>query len=529
MHQEGFRVRYFPDIPAVPMPVSTRSPNTGEVPRALGSTTDRIDLDVRDFGPIGRARVDLRPLTVFVGPSNTGKSWLATLIYALHQYFHGSTAGAERRADGTFRLYFGPAVDSLNNQLIRELANWNNRSLAVLREWSPSRRLVLPAPIAAAVRSTANTGGDYLGHELSRCFGLPEPSGLRREGSGHNAIVTLHKPATDDTPPLEHRVEIAEQRIRLQIGLGRDEEIRLPPGMSVSQLREFLFERADVESQDLDMWAIAILSHLTNVLQRLAVCPLDRRSHYLPADRHGLLHARSFLLRSLLRGASRGSSKPEPASSFSGVASDFLDDLVQVGAAPGKVKSHGESFARTLENTVLDGSVHVEEEAGITRLTFRPHGWSRDLPLTNASSMASDVAPVVLYLRYLVDPGDLLIIEEPESSLHPAKQVLFLRALAELAGAGVRVLITTHSEWMLEELANVVRRSHLTTGEPNGTALRPDQVGAWLFRPGEDGAGSDVREIGLDESGIYPTGFHEVATALHNDWAEITSRIENAR
>lgn len=35
-------------------------------------TTDRpLALDVADFGPIARACVELRPLTVFVGPSNT--------------------------------------------------------------------------------------------------------------------------------------------------------------------------------------------------------------------------------------------------------------------------------------------------------------------------------------------------------------------------------------------------------------------------------------------------------------------------
>ena len=44
-------------------------------------------LDVEDFGPIVKASVDLRPLTVFIGPSNTGKSYLAILMYALHQCF----------------------------------------------------------------------------------------------------------------------------------------------------------------------------------------------------------------------------------------------------------------------------------------------------------------------------------------------------------------------------------------------------------------------------------------------------------
>ena len=48
-----------------------------------------LEIEVTDFGPIAKAKLDLRPLTVFVGPSNTGKSYLATLIYALHRFFGG--------------------------------------------------------------------------------------------------------------------------------------------------------------------------------------------------------------------------------------------------------------------------------------------------------------------------------------------------------------------------------------------------------------------------------------------------------
>ena len=34
---------------------------------------------VSNFGPIARGSVELRPLTVFFGPSNSGKTFLATL------------------------------------------------------------------------------------------------------------------------------------------------------------------------------------------------------------------------------------------------------------------------------------------------------------------------------------------------------------------------------------------------------------------------------------------------------------------
>ena len=48
---------------------------------------DYLRLSAENFGPIATADVELRPLTVFVGPSASGKSYLAKLLYALHRYF----------------------------------------------------------------------------------------------------------------------------------------------------------------------------------------------------------------------------------------------------------------------------------------------------------------------------------------------------------------------------------------------------------------------------------------------------------
>ena len=53
------------------------------------SGNDTYCLEIEDFGPIAEARLEVRPLTVFIGPSNTGKSYLAVLIYALNQCFGG--------------------------------------------------------------------------------------------------------------------------------------------------------------------------------------------------------------------------------------------------------------------------------------------------------------------------------------------------------------------------------------------------------------------------------------------------------
>ena len=42
-----------------------------------------LNLTINNFGPVSKADIALKPLTVFIGPSNTGKSYLARLIYSI--------------------------------------------------------------------------------------------------------------------------------------------------------------------------------------------------------------------------------------------------------------------------------------------------------------------------------------------------------------------------------------------------------------------------------------------------------------
>ena len=44
-----------------------------------------LTISVKNFGPIAEGSVDLKPLTIFVGPSNTGKSYMATAVHAVVQ------------------------------------------------------------------------------------------------------------------------------------------------------------------------------------------------------------------------------------------------------------------------------------------------------------------------------------------------------------------------------------------------------------------------------------------------------------
>lgn len=100
------------------------------------------------------------------------------------------------------------------------------------------------------------------------------------------------------------------------------------------------------------------------------------------------------------------------------------------------------------------------------------------------------------------EPGDIVLIENPEAHLHPAGQALMGQFLAEVAHAGIQVLVETHSDHIL----NGVRRAIRT-----GTGLTADQVVIHFFRPRAEGTAQVISPT-LDSSGNidhWPEGFFD--------------------
>jgi ABC-type multidrug transport system ATPase subunit len=52
------------------------------------------------------------------------------------------------------------------------------------------------------------------------------------------------------------------------------------------------------------------------------------------------------------------------------------------------------------------------------------------------------------------------VIDEPEMNLHPESQVKLLEAFSILVNLGVRVLLTTHSPYIMAHLNNIVNGNH---------------------------------------------------------------------
>ena len=146
--------------------------------------------------------------------------------------------------------------------------------------------------------------------------------------------------------------------------------------------------------------------------------------------------------------------------------------------------------------------------------------------------MVSELSSIVLYLRRVVAPGDVLIIEEPEAHLHPDLQIKFVNVLAEIVKAGVQIILTTHSVVVLDAVAHLTLSSEVD-GQGNngaGVSLSRREVGLWSFVPKNRPKGSIVEEIKFDpDEGGFPTEFDNTSISLHNEWADLMSRYNKNR
>ena len=516
--------------------------------------TKPLELEVSDFGPITEAKIDLRPLTVFVGPSNTGKSYLAILIYALHRFLGPGSPNLGIGRRSMFPSSRRPSIWrydlTLSDRELDILLSWarDNSSMPGRRQTRDQRGIPVPTEVAARVRPLFEQMEDYAEQfdtEIRRCFGVDEIKQLIRRPSNKGAKVTLRRhvdPEAGDSEPFEFKFTTRGASPSFSASIPPHTPLYVTdsydPFFGSWQRTAGLLSSREGSSED-KASRLSLLLNLFDAIITYSIGEAYRPAYYLPADRTGVMHAHRVVVRSLIERATAGGlRRTSPMPALSGVMADFLEQLISFGDSPRGRHNRNQKLVSKLEEEVLTGSVHMEKsEVEYPRFFYTPQGWKKEetLPLMNASSMVSELAPVVLYLRHVVNPGDLLIIEEPESHLHPAMQVEFVRNLAAAVQSGIRVIITTHSEWVLEEVANLVSISNLPGNKRKGIdsaniSLPESDVGAWLFNPSNRPKGSKVEEIRLDqESGTFPSGFSQVSEALYNKWAEITNRIEESQ
>ena len=488
-----------------------------------------LTISVKNFGPIAEGSVDLKPLTIFVGPSNTGKSYMATAVYAV------------------------TSPDSSVSRL-----NLLNRHNAALRRSAIEDDVVKTEEFKEAAKSLLELMRQRARNEfhLSELTfgGLPPNIRLWLERltlqqleffqrQVVKQICLIHGEASEyisrGSKPEDFRFLIRRSSPKLHLEIQLSDVRKVAPVFDVSQtvIPEPAFEMLpyfhglDEDDDQYGEISKEIASDLVQWSSARALNGLMLQRYYLPAARSGTVQSHKVLSavlvgQSLLIGIERLN-----IPTLSAITTEFLSYLIGLDRRMARQDRNSEldNAISFIETEVLRGRIDLDESVGLPypEIVYAPVGIDPSqgkFTLDHTSSMVSELAPLILFLKYLVRPGDLLILEEPESHLHPAAQRQLARGIVRLVNAGVRVLITTHSDIIISQVNNLLALRQaseelIKQGDfvPEDF-LQPDQVGAYLFRYSQELGGCETVALEIDpETGIDEDEFATVFEAIYDE------------
>ncbi len=421
-----------------------------------------LRLVVDNLGPVEHGEVSLRPLTVFIGRNNTGKTYVAQALYACRQAVRSiMPRPAEELGDDE-----GVALEAFARERHDALVNGG-----IARQGLPAQ---LHDYVARALRSGLEDAGREVSLRLKATFGVDDLTRITSWGNGEGL-----------------RFEVRSSEVggadKCLFGSGGT---TAPVGRVLRELEidwtEFdeLFPLPTLFDQEIGRDELASLyGHLAWIVTQgywhsfLIDARLGGNTHYLPAGRSGLLNAWTDVVKLRIQLEKERYGLPSFADpSLDGVALDFIISLADVLGHGSRRRFRPYSFfgserpseqdalkpAILLLKVLMEGTISPESDGEIVpTLAYEQDGHS--IAIRHASSMVADMAPLAIWVERLLAPGDLLIVDEPESHLHPEAIRLIARVLVRLANCGVQVVCATHSSILLNEISNCVLRHETST------------------------------------------------------------------
>lgn len=463
----------------------------------------RVKLRVENFGPIVEGTVEFKPLTFLIGANNSGKTYVATLLYAL----------AKAMIHGVVITFPRPLDDPETARAFLRSGNGAASFPLILKD--------LPAPLHDLIKryfgDHKNETTLLIEQEIQRAFTVAELGVLGSASSMGRNDLRIELTAQGLGQSL---VSIEATSAQTRVSIPHD----LPSQIGVADTSEYLRALPEPEWVPVEIALYGWLGLVQSGGFRF------KDAFYLPGARSGVLESWPLLASLAVRSVSGPSStKRIDTPALPGVLGDFLQDLIERFAQVPLPRMDRSRFPRAdlasvleiLERQLLTGRIVINRtDAAVAQILFETE--SLRIPIQRSSSMVAELAPVDLWVREVLVPGDLLIIDEPESHLHPANQRLIARALVRLVNAGVDVVAPTHSSTILHQVSNMLLASTLDEatrtklGYTDADLISADDVAVYLFEQRDDGV--HIVPVPIEPGfGIAEDEFVRVAEAIGDE------------
>jgi len=426
-----------------------------------------MKISFQNLGIIKEMQLDLsKKLTVFCGPNGTGKTYACYAVYGfINRFFRTEHSLIEWDKLMEKRLQFEP-IDSTS-------------IFSYAKEFAESYSKDIPFVFGQS------TGFEDFRARLcdseSEFFSRLKKAGLEEEVSYGNFIFRYKKDKDTDL-----------------LSLSVKDKHSIADPSSQKEMREYL-ETYLKKLLSFGFWAHSYM------------LPVERNSVYTFVDELVVNK-----INNLIPSNSERNRYPLPIQD----TLSFAADLKQIK----QIQSPYAGLADYIEKEILHGNISISDEGA---LFFTPDNapYERIRSHLTASSFIKNLSSLLIYLRHLVKKDNLLIIDEPELGLHPDNQILLARILAKMVNSGLRVLISTHSDYIIRELNNLIMLSSdkinediiRESGYNDQEKLDPQDIGAYLFAFEDNKENRiTVRELPVESTGFEMQSIDNVINNLNH-------------
>ncbi len=432
----------------------------------------KFKLDIQNFGKIEQATIQINHLTVLAGQNNVGKSFVSKALYS---FFHAMNI------DHAYVL-FVQHIDELSKQvvLVKNIPRSGGEEAKFIENTQQILSgLRLDISSVRAQNIPMENKLEFYNSQISKIDGLNilltkyrSKTEKKRKFSHVEAILREIEQKLDK---IKEFIESSEKTLtRTAMSLQEAFKAELKQNFQVSKLQQLRRSKSvgsiDFEIETIGKITIPDESIIFNItMSGLETLQKLTRVIYVESPIYWKL---KFALEIGLAWVNRVQANKY----LSGVPNYFYD-LVNLLKLQPLDEPQFKDILEQIEQEI-GGRLVLSNDGNFV---FQTQNEGTHALSITALGVANLGMIAMLLEKNLIDEGTFLFIDEPEAHLHPAWQVILMKALFELARKGVNVVITTHSIDMLkclevlakedEQAKSLIALNHLGT---NGYSLNEE-------------------------------------------------------